>query len=121
LRILATEEQEQEEELFEGIAVCGTNLSAVVDTSPYINEIHYKVGNRLYIENADQRTIRKARRREDIELENIVGNLMIAQYQVDRLRSRLSDRITGLGSATTKKDLHIHSNMVTDGIKLRSN
>ena len=30
----------------------------------------------------------------DIELENIVGNLMIAQYQVDRLRSRLSDRIT---------------------------
>ena len=28
----------------------------------------------------------------DIELENIVGNLMIAQYQVDRLRSRLSDR-----------------------------
>jgi hypothetical protein len=33
----------------------------------------------------------------DIELENIVGNLMIAQFQVDRLRSRLSDRITGLG------------------------
>jgi hypothetical protein len=28
---------------------------------------------------------------------------MIAQYQVDRLRSRLSDRITGLGSATNKK------------------
>jgi hypothetical protein len=39
----------------------------------------------------------------DIELENVVGNLMIAQYQVDRLRSRLSDRITGLGSATNKK------------------
>jgi hypothetical protein len=40
----------------------------------------------------------------DIELENIVGNLMIAQYQVDRLRSRLSDRIgSGLGSATNKK------------------
>ena len=53
MSVLATEEQEQEEELFEGIAVCGTNLSAVVDTSPYINEIHYKVGNRLYIENAD--------------------------------------------------------------------
>ena len=31
----------------------------------------------------------------DIELENIVGNLMIAQYQVDRLRSRLSDKIGG--------------------------
>jgi hypothetical protein len=54
MSIIATEEQEQEEELFEGIAVCSTTLSTpVVDTSPYINEIHYKVGNRLYIENAD--------------------------------------------------------------------
>ena len=51
---IAIEEQEQEEELFEGIAVCGTNLSTpVLDTSAYINEIHYKVGNRLYTENAD--------------------------------------------------------------------
>ena len=55
----------------------------------------------------------------DIELENIVGNLMIAQYQVDRLRSRLSDKIAALEQ--TKKDLHIHSNMVINGIKLRSN
>jgi hypothetical protein len=47
-------EQEQEEELFEGIAICGANLSSpVVDRSAYINEIYYKVGNRLYIENAD--------------------------------------------------------------------
>jgi hypothetical protein len=54
MTIIATEEQKQEEELFEGIAVCGTNLSSpVVDTSSYINEIHYKIGNRLYIENAD--------------------------------------------------------------------
>lgn len=37
----------------------------------------------------------------DIELENIVGNLMIAQYQVDRLRSRLSDKI--VSSGTNKK------------------
>ena len=37
----------------------------------------------------------------DIELENIVGNLMIAQYQVDRLRSRLSDKISSSG--TNKK------------------
>jgi hypothetical protein len=28
----------------------------------------------------------------DIELENIVGNLMIAEYQVDILRTRLGDR-----------------------------
>lgn len=39
----------------------------------------------------------------DMELENIVGNMMIAQYQVDKLRSRLSERISGYGSASNKK------------------
>ena len=39
----------------------------------------------------------------DLELENIVGNLMIAQYQVDKLRSRLSERIDGYGSIRNKK------------------
>ena len=39
----------------------------------------------------------------DLELENIVGNMMIAQYQVDKLRSRLSERIGGYGSASNKK------------------
>jgi hypothetical protein len=44
----------------------------------------------------------------NIELENTVGNLMVAEYQVDRLRTRLSDNIhgsTGLktGSGTNKK------------------
>ena len=39
----------------------------------------------------------------DQELENIVGNLMIAQYQVDKLRSRLSERIGGYGSANNKR------------------
>jgi hypothetical protein len=39
----------------------------------------------------------------DLELENIVGNLMIAQYQVDKLRSRLSERISGYGSIRYKK------------------
>jgi hypothetical protein len=39
----------------------------------------------------------------DLELENIVGNLMIAQYQVDKLRSRLSERINGYGSIRNKK------------------
>ena len=51
---IATEVQEQEEEMFEGVAVCGSNLSTpVVDRSAYINEIRYKIGNRVYIENAD--------------------------------------------------------------------
>jgi hypothetical protein len=44
----------------------------------------------------------------NIELENTVGNLMVAEYQVDRLRNRLSDNIresTGFktGSGTNKK------------------
>ena len=36
-------------------------------------------------------------------ISNILGNLMIAQYQVDKLRSRLSERISGYGSASNKK------------------
>jgi hypothetical protein len=44
----------------------------------------------------------------DLELENIVGNLMIAQYQVEKLQSRLSERIGGYGSASNKKaSMHI--------------
>ena len=39
----------------------------------------------------------------DLELENIIGNLMIAQYQVDKLRSRLSETINGFGSMSNKK------------------
>jgi hypothetical protein len=36
------------------VPICGANLSTpVTDTAQYINEIHYKIGNRLYIENAD--------------------------------------------------------------------
>jgi hypothetical protein len=53
------EEQEEEHEQQlqleqQGIPVCGANLSSpVVDQAYYINEIHYRIGNRLYIENAD--------------------------------------------------------------------
>ncbi|HYY67827.1 MAG TPA: hypothetical protein VE572_05725 [Nitrososphaeraceae archaeon] len=44
--------EENEEE--EGVPVCGGNLSTpVVDTVNYIGEVHYKIGTRLYIENAD--------------------------------------------------------------------
>ena len=32
----------------------------------------------------------------DLELENIAGNLMIAEYQVDRLQQRLSERVRGV-------------------------
>ncbi len=39
----------------------------------------------------------------DLELETVILNLMIAQYQVDKLRSRLSERVGGYGSASNKK------------------
>ena len=55
------EEEEQKEEEHEGsqlgeqgIPVCGANLSSpVVDQAYYIDEFHYRIGNRIYIENAD--------------------------------------------------------------------
>jgi hypothetical protein len=44
----------QQEEQTEGVPVCGANLSSpVVDTAYYIDEVHYMIGNRMYIENAD--------------------------------------------------------------------
>ena len=47
-------EQEQQYQLEQGVPVCGANLSSpVVDQANYIDEIHYKIGNKLYIENAD--------------------------------------------------------------------
>ncbi len=48
------EEDLKEIEKTEGVPVCGANLSSpVMDTAYYIDEIHYKIGSRLYIENAD--------------------------------------------------------------------
>jgi hypothetical protein len=31
--------------------------------------------------------------KRDIELENIVGNLMIAEYQVEKLRGRVTEKV----------------------------
>jgi hypothetical protein len=48
------EEEEEKVEDIMGVPVCGGNLSSpVVDAVNYIGEIHYKIGTRLYIENAD--------------------------------------------------------------------
>jgi hypothetical protein len=53
--ILLEEEREVEGQgELQGIPVCGANLSSpVVDQAYYIKEIHYRIGNRTYIENAD--------------------------------------------------------------------
>jgi hypothetical protein len=47
-------EEKEQSQLEPGIPVCGANLSTpVVDQANYIDEIHYRIGNKLYIENAD--------------------------------------------------------------------
>ena len=35
----------------------------------------------------------------DAELENLLGNLLIAEYQVDRLRNRLAEKVQGRGDS----------------------
>ena len=48
-----SEELELLEQL-EGLPICYANLTTpVTDKVEYINEIKYKIGGRLYIENAD--------------------------------------------------------------------
>ena len=46
----------------------------------------------------------KAEEKRDLELENIVGNLLIAEYQVDRLRTRLSDVVNGYSPKMMKNN-----------------
>jgi hypothetical protein len=53
--------------------------------------------------NSNNNHIPNLEEQRDIELENILGNLMIAQYQVDKLRSKLSEMIGGYLSASNKK------------------
>ena len=36
-----------------------------------------------------------AEEKRDLDLENIAGNLFIAEYQVDKLRARLADLVYG--------------------------
>ncbi|HZD34450.1 MAG TPA: hypothetical protein VE130_04540 [Nitrososphaeraceae archaeon] len=47
-------DQEEEEGTVSGIPVCAHNLSTpVIDQAEYVKEIHYRIGDRMYIENAD--------------------------------------------------------------------
>jgi hypothetical protein len=50
--------QESDYELLEdeagGVPICGSNFTnPITDPSQYMKEIHYKIGDKLYIENAD--------------------------------------------------------------------
>jgi hypothetical protein len=42
--------------------------------------------------------------KRDLELENIVGSLLVAEYQVDRLRGRLADAVNGYRPTKTAKN-----------------
>ena len=50
----------------------------------------------------------KAEEKRDLELENIVGNLLIAEYQVDRLRNRLADMVNGYSPKMMKNNASTH-------------
>jgi hypothetical protein len=50
--------------------------------------------------NNNNNQVSNIKEERDLELENIIGNLMVAQFQVDKLRHRLSERITGYGFYT---------------------
>jgi hypothetical protein len=48
------QELEENGEDVMGVPVCGSNLSSpVYDRTNFIGEVHYQIGTRLYIENAD--------------------------------------------------------------------
>ncbi|MGI8834539.1 MAG: hypothetical protein ACR2IS_18120 [Nitrososphaeraceae archaeon] len=46
--------------------------------------------------------------KRDLELENIVGNLLIAEYQVDKLGTRLSDVVNGYRPKMMKNNASTH-------------
>jgi hypothetical protein len=49
-------ELESERELveIEGVPICGSNFtSPITNRSQFMNEVHYRIGDKLYIENAD--------------------------------------------------------------------
>jgi hypothetical protein len=52
--IQQVEENGEEDIVVEGVPVCSANLvSPVTDRAYFIEQVHYKIGTRLYIENAD--------------------------------------------------------------------
>jgi hypothetical protein len=50
----------------------------------------------------------KTEEKRDLELENIVGNLLIAEYQVVRLRTRLADVVSGYSPQMIKNNASTH-------------
>lgn len=42
-------------------------------------------------------TVPIGQEQRDLELENVIGNLMTAEYQIDRLKAKLSEKVAGYG------------------------
>ena len=55
-----------------------------------------------------------AEEKRDLDLENIVGNLFIAEYQVDKLQTRLADLVYGyrpkMSNNKTSTQIFKHNN-----------
>jgi hypothetical protein len=51
---------------------------------------------------------KQAEEKRDLDLENIVGNLFIAEYQVDKLRTRLADLVYGYRPRMSNNKASIH-------------
>jgi predicted transcriptional regulator len=56
----------------------------------------------LVAETADDTTI--GQEKKNRELENVVGNLLVADYQVDRIKQRIIDKITSWHDAKSIND-----------------
>ncbi len=56
----------------------------------------------------DRSNMEKEAQTRDIELENIVGNLLIAEYQVEKLKDRLVDKVGGRYTRLTDKKQSVH-------------
>ena len=51
---------------------------------------------------------KQAEEKRDLDLENIVGNLFIAEYQVDKLRTRLADLVYGYRPRMSNNKVSTH-------------
>jgi hypothetical protein len=49
-----------------------------------------------------------AEEKRDLDLENIVGNLFIAEYQIDKLRARLADSFYGYRAQVSNNKASTH-------------
>lgn len=53
ISVMSSQEILVDEQEIEGVPVCGANYSSpVVEQANFIEEIHYTIGNRKYVENA---------------------------------------------------------------------